>query len=95
MTTPNESRGILIDGGASELAFEAGQILQRELTNRAVVLAENQTHSRSDVLVTTEHIRASVDASLLTKIRIRMGIDSHGGSDVRIRVGTALHRDLR
>jgi len=86
MTTLSESRGVLIDGGASELAFEAGQILQRELTNRAVALAENQAHSRRDVLVTTEHIRASLDASLLAKIRIRMEVDSHGESGEKRRI---------
>ena len=80
MTTQTEAGRVLIAGSASELAFKAGQILQRELVNRAVALAESQRGTQRSVLVTVEHIKASLSASLVDKIRSRLGVGSDGES---------------
>ncbi len=78
MTSLTEGGGILIDGSASELAFKAGQVLQRELTARAIALAEHQADTQQNVVVRPDHIIGSLNASLLDTIRARLGADSHG-----------------
>lgn len=78
MTPATEFGHVLLDASASELAFEAGQILQRELVAQALALARSQTGTQENVVVTADHVRASLGASLLDKIRIRLGVGFDG-----------------
>jgi len=78
--TTSEMREVVLEGSASNLAFQIGQYLQQRLVDRAVTRAEQR--STTEVLVTTQDIRSSIDDSLLEEIRrfaeVRVAGESEG-----------------
>lgn len=65
--TSSEPREAVLEGSASDLAFRIAQCLQKGLVDRAVRRAEQRC--TSEVVVTVDDIRSSIENSLLDEIR--------------------------
>ncbi len=65
---------VLLDAGASDFAFHAGQLVERILLERGVEVARQAGTS----VATVDHIQSGVDGALLDQLRERLGNRFHG-----------------
>ena len=65
---------VLLDAGASDLAFRAGQLVEEILVERGVEVARQAGTS----VATIDHIQSCVDGALLNQLRERLGNRIHG-----------------
>ncbi len=60
---------VLLDAGASDLAFHAGQLVEEILVERGVEVARQAGTS----VVTVDHLQSCIDVALLDQLRQRLG----------------------
>ena len=86
-STVNDS--VVVDSHASNLAFRAGQLVERLLVDRGIELAGNS----GSLIVTAEHVESCLDQVLFDNLLRRVKESSHGGTTGEERVGNGESRE--
>ncbi len=86
-TTVNDP--IVVDSGASILAFRAGQLIESLLVDRGIELARKSGSS----IVTAEYVESCLDQVLFDHLLRRVRESSHGETAGEDRTGSAECRE--
>ncbi len=80
---------VVVDRGASNLAFRAGQLVESLLVDRGIELARKSGSS----IVTAEHVESCLDQVLFDHLLRRVRENSHGGTAGEERVDNGESRE--
>jgi len=75
MSSATKNR-VVVDAGASDLAFQAGQLAERLLLDRSIEIASQAGSS----VVTAEHVESCLDHALSDELFKRVRESSHGAT---------------